>query len=75
MTRTRNPLKAELRRLLKKYPDTAFMDVLAPDALGILRGKRIRSGDFDKACDETFWSSRRRQPGKAQVLVSRYPME
>jgi glutamine synthetase len=41
--------------LLKKYPDTAFMDVLAPDALGILRGKRIRSGDFDKACDETFW--------------------
>ena len=55
MTRKANRLRAELRQLLRKYPDTAFMDVLAPDILGILRGKRIRSGDFAKTCDEAFW--------------------
>jgi glutamine synthetase len=31
------------------------MDVLAPDALGVLRGKRIRASDFEKSCEETFW--------------------
>ena len=65
MTKKRNPLRAELRQLLKKYPDTAFMDVLAPDALGILRGKRIRATDFEKACDETFWYC-----GAAEMLDS-----
>ncbi len=49
------PQLSELRRLLKKYPDTAFMEVLIPDALGVLKGKRIRAKDFEKICTEPFW--------------------
>ncbi len=50
-----NPLRAELRRLLKQHPDTAFMELLIPDALGVLKGKRIRAKDFEKTCDDPFW--------------------
>ncbi len=50
-----NPLRNELRRLLNKHPDTATMELLAPDMLGILRGKRIRRSSFEKACTEPFW--------------------
>ena len=55
MTRKATPPKTELRQLLAKYPDMAFMDLLAPDVLGILRGKRVRANDFEKICTETFW--------------------
>jgi len=48
------PLAAELRSLLKKYPDTEWMELLVPDMCGILRGKRIRRAAFAKACDEDF---------------------
>ena len=49
-----NPLRAELRKLLRKYPKTASMELLVPDNLGILRGKRIRRSSFEKICDEEF---------------------
>lgn len=46
---------AELRRLLREYPDTESIELLIPDACGILKGKRIRKRDFEKACTEQFW--------------------
>jgi hypothetical protein len=50
-----NPLRTELSRLLRKHPKTATMELLVPDILGILRGKRIRRSSFEKTCDEEFW--------------------
>ncbi|MDH3805653.1 MAG: hypothetical protein OEU90_09305, partial [Gammaproteobacteria bacterium] len=50
-----NPLSVELRRLLRKQPQTATMELLVPDVGGILRGKRIRRSSFEKTCDEEFW--------------------
>ena len=50
-----NPLRAELSRLLRKHPKTTTMELLVPDILGILRGKRIRRSSFEKSCDEEFW--------------------
>ena len=55
MAKKKNPASAELRRLLHKYPDTQTMELLIPDVLGILKGKRIRRKDFEKACTEEFW--------------------
>ena len=55
MPRKSDPRKAELSRLLKKYPDTAFMEVLVPDACGVLKGKRVRAKDFEKTCTEPFF--------------------
>ena len=49
-----NPLRTELTRLLRKHPKTAMMELLVPDYLGILRGKRIRRSSFEKTCDEEF---------------------
>ena len=49
-----NPLRTELSRLLRKHPKTEMMDLLVPDFLGILRGKRIRRSSFEKTCDEEF---------------------
>lgn len=49
-----NPMRTELRRLLRKYPATRTMELLIPDMLGVLKGKRIQRGDFEKACDEPF---------------------
>lgn len=55
MSRQTDPRRKELRRLLKKYPETAFMEVLIPDATGVLKGKRVRARDFEKTCTEPFW--------------------
>ncbi len=49
-----NPLRTELRKLLRNQPDTQTMELLVPDILGILRGKRIRRSSFEKTCDEAF---------------------
>ena len=54
MATKNHPLKSELRRLLKSFPDTAFMEILVPDVHGVLRGKRIRAKDFEKYCSEPF---------------------
>lgn len=50
----KNPLRTELARLLRKHPEAATMELLIPDILGILRGKRIRRAGFEKTCDEGF---------------------
>lgn len=42
------PRSSELKAFLKAHPDTRFMEVLAPDMVGVLRGKRIDRDDFDK---------------------------
>lgn len=55
MAKKKNPLMTELSRLLRHYPETATMELLIPDVLGILKGKRIRRKDFEKACAEPFW--------------------
>ena len=55
MAKKTHPQLLELRRLLKKYPDTAFMEVLVPDAMGVLKGKRVRAKDFEKTCTEPFF--------------------
>jgi glutamine synthetase len=49
-----NSLRAELARRLRKQPQTATMELLVPDILGILRGKRIRRSSFEKTCDDGF---------------------
>ena len=38
----------ELRRYLDRHPDTRLLELLQPDMLGILRGKRVVSDEFAK---------------------------
>lgn len=38
----------ELQEFLRRYPDTQLLELLQPDMLGILRGKRIVRDEFDK---------------------------
>lgn len=38
----------ELSTYLEAHPETRFMELLAPDMVGVLRGKRIDSDDFHK---------------------------
>jgi glutamine synthetase len=38
----------ELRIFLERYPDTEFLELLQPDMLGILRGKRVIRDEFSK---------------------------
>jgi glutamine synthetase len=45
---------AELRRFLKRYPDTDGMELLIADLSGVLRGKRIRGSEFDKTFRNGF---------------------
>jgi glutamine synthetase len=47
-------LQTELKRLLRKYPKTDVMELLIPDATGVLRSKRIRSHDFEKTMKAGF---------------------
>lgn len=42
-------LKEELDEYLEQHPETQFLEPLAPDINGILRGKRIGVDDFKKA--------------------------
>ena len=55
MATKKNPLGTELRSLLRRYPETETMELLVPDILGVLKGKRIRRKDFEKSCTEPFW--------------------
>ena len=47
-------LLSELRAAQKKYGDFESLDLLIPDLNGILKGKRIRRGDFEKSCKGGF---------------------
>src|SRR5690606_39927970 len=38
---------AELRSLLKRYPDTDVLELLVADLAGVLRGKRVRRDEFE----------------------------
>ncbi len=49
-----NPLITELRAVQRKHGKFDSMELLVPDLNGFLKGKRIRSGDFEKSCDGGF---------------------
>ena len=44
----------ELRAAEKKYGKFESLELLIPDLSGILRGKRIRRGDFEKCAQDGF---------------------
>jgi len=51
----KNPsLQAELQAAEKKYGKFESLDLLIPDLNGILKGKRVRRGEFDKVCKGGF---------------------
>ena len=52
--RKTNPLKTELRRLLKAQPDTVSIELLVADMHGFLKGKRIQAEDMQKVCNNGF---------------------
>ena len=47
-------MQSELRRLLRKYPETESLELIAPDINGIFRSKRIRRNAFEKTCADGF---------------------
>jgi glutamine synthetase len=49
-----DPLQIELKRFLRKHPDTDVMELLIADLPGILRGKRIRRKEFAKTFSDGF---------------------
>ena len=47
-------LLSEIRTVQEKHGDFESMDLLIPDLSGILRGKRVRRGEFEKCCEGGF---------------------
>ncbi len=47
-------LLSELRAVQKRYGNFESLDLLVPDMSGILKGKRIRPGEFEKSCKGGF---------------------
>ena len=43
-----------LRKFLRKFPDTGDMEILIPDLLGVLRGKKIQRNEFEKIFSDGF---------------------
>ena len=48
MSRQKNSPSDELQKFLEQHPDTQLLELLQPDMLGILRGKRVVSDEFAK---------------------------
>lgn len=48
MTEKKNLGSAELKAFLAKYPETQLLELLQPDMLGVLRGKRVIPDEFAK---------------------------
>jgi glutamine synthetase len=48
MSKASKQLPEEPRKFLEKYPGTQQLELLQPDMLGILRGKRVGRGEFTK---------------------------
>src|SRR5688572_1038264 len=48
MSKATKQLPDEPRRFLEKYPDTRQLELLQPDMLGVLRGKRVVRDEFAK---------------------------
>ena len=53
--RSKNPKVTELRKFLRKYPDTGVIELLIADVTGILRGKRVRGAEFEKVFADGFF--------------------
>lgn len=49
-----DPLQIELKRFLRKHPETDVMELLIADLPGVLRGKRIRRKEFAKTFSDGF---------------------
>jgi len=43
---------SEIKRFLAEHPKTRFLELLVPDMVGVLRGKRIDRDDFQKPFDK-----------------------
>ena len=54
MSRPPKRVPEELQRFLEKHPDTRQLELLQPDMLGILRGKRVGRGEFAKPFTDGF---------------------
>jgi glutamine synthetase len=52
MNKNANHTPDELRKFLERYPDTRLLELLQPDMLGILRGKRVIRDEFAKPFKE-----------------------
>jgi glutamine synthetase len=48
MSRQKNSPSGELQNYLEQHPDTQLLELLQPDMLGILRGKRVVRDEFTK---------------------------
>ena len=48
MSKATRRVPEELQQFLEKHPDTQQLELLQPDMLGILRGKRVGRGEFAK---------------------------
>ena len=48
MSKASKRIPEELQKFLENYPDTQQLELLQPDMLGILRGKRVGRGEFAK---------------------------
>ena len=48
MSETTKRVPDELQKFLERYPDTQRLELLQPDMLGILRGKRVTRDEFAK---------------------------
>lgn len=55
MSRKKTPRRqSQLDNFLKRYPKTETLELLIADINGVLRGKRLRRGEFEKAFDNGF---------------------
>jgi glutamine synthetase len=52
MGKDRRTAPAELQAFLAKHPDTQLLELLQPDMLGILRGKRVVRDEFGKPFED-----------------------
>jgi glutamine synthetase len=52
MNKDTNRAPGELQAFLERYPDTQLLELLQPDMLGILRGKRVIRDEFAKPFKE-----------------------
>jgi glutamine synthetase len=48
MNKNTSESAGELQKFLERYPDTQLLELLQPDMLGILRGKRVGPSEFAK---------------------------
>jgi glutamine synthetase len=54
---------ADLRKFMRRYPETDVMELLIADMIGVIRSKRIRTQEFEKVFRKGFYL-----PGGAVLL-------